>query len=352
MAWLICGRCGRHNAQGSESCVSCGTDLNEPLPQQTKEVRSTVWLICGSCGRHNAQGSESCVSCGTDLNEPLPQHTKEAQSTVWLICGRCGRHNAQGSESCVSCGTDLNEPLPQQTKEAQRTTTSNRVVWAVTIPVVLLVFGMCVAVVAPTAEPEATPSPYLAVAAPTALPTPTAEPEATPSPNLAVAAVPTAAPTPTALLAPTAAPTPAANREGLGLSLADLKRAYKRLEFEDDRLTDGRRRWMASSGSVLVEAIGDPENLEQTTLMIDTGMPPKGAEDAILYYLTVVLQDGLAAYSASASVAIWMEGAAYRFRNRSHSTHEGTREIAGFEIGFFTSAAMPTITLTIEKEGP
>ena len=319
-----------------------------------------AWLICRDCGRHNAQGSESCVACGRDLHESLPQQTKGARSTAWLICGRCGRHNAQ-SESCVACGTDLNEPLPQKAEEARKLT-RNRVVWAVTIPVILLVFGMCVAVVAPTAEPEATPTPYLAVAAapaalptptaappPTAAPTPTAEPEATPSPYVAATA-------PAALSTSTAEPTPTAAK-GLGLSIEAVKRRYSRLEFEADRLTDGRRRWMAlsSDGSVLMEAIGDPENLEQITLMIDTGMSPSAAELRILGYLTFVLQDrqGLAAASASAWVEISMEAAAHRLTlPGSDGTYEDTSRLRDFELKFSSNALMRTIALTIQKVAP
>ena len=107
MAWLICGHCGRHNAQGSESCASCGKDLHEPLHEETEGTPSTVWLICGHCDRHNAQGSESCASCGKDLHEPLHEEREGTPSTSGLVCGACGNQNAQGSSFCSSCGTKL-----------------------------------------------------------------------------------------------------------------------------------------------------------------------------------------------------------------------------------------------------
>ena len=114
MAWLICGHCGRHNTQGSESCASCGIDLSEPLHEETEETPSTVWLICAHCGRHNAQGSESCASCGKGLNEPLHGETEETPSTSGLICKDCGRDNAPDSNFCSSCGTRLELGDPAQ----------------------------------------------------------------------------------------------------------------------------------------------------------------------------------------------------------------------------------------------
>ena len=114
MAWLICGHCSRHNVPDSESCASCGTNLSEPLHEETEGTPSTVWLICGHCDRHNEQGSESCTSCGMDLNEPLHEEMEGSPSTAWLVCKDCGRQNAPDSNFCSSCGTRLELGAPAQ----------------------------------------------------------------------------------------------------------------------------------------------------------------------------------------------------------------------------------------------
>jgi len=141
------------------------------------------------------------------------------------------------------------------------------------------------------------------------------------------------------------------------VSIADVKRRYRSLDFDADRLTDGRRRWLSQSdGGFLMEAIGDPENLHQMTLMISTGMSPRGAQRIILGYLTFALQDehdGLQAASAEAWVQIMMEAATYDLTTPgSDGNYEGTTRLAGFELTFSTSAVLQTMTLIIEKGAP
>lgn len=59
----VCPKCGKEMGEDARFCSQCGTMLQEPKPQPTKEIPQI--RLCQNCGSPLGPGVRFCGKCGT-----------------------------------------------------------------------------------------------------------------------------------------------------------------------------------------------------------------------------------------------------------------------------------------------
>ena len=204
---MICGTCGKNNAEHLVFCEDCGARLAKPAPAAPNLGGGTVALrpaapeiqlnapkpgteTCGFCGAHNAAGMRFCVTCGRGLEAPKPApavapppeaNTAAAQlvqvpmgpvapiapapvvdlggrapaTEATKTCWRCKGAAPANSQFCRFCGAPLNEPAPTPSPGP---VAAPMATVPIAVPVPVPAAGLATAAPAPVAAP--TPAPH------------------------------------------------------------------------------------------------------------------------------------------------------------------------------------------------
>ena len=99
-----CPECGHVNAEGTNFCISCGTEL---INQKQAEPQTND-NACPKCGHVNAEGTNFCINCGNKLDS-VQSDVSQANGNDKKVCPKCGHENDYNYKYCKNCNLPLNE---------------------------------------------------------------------------------------------------------------------------------------------------------------------------------------------------------------------------------------------------
>ncbi len=93
-----CPNCDMEIGENIKFCTTCGTKIEEPIPDISQE--NNFEILCPNCSAHLPANTRFCIDCGTKIENLNAPHQE-------IICPKCSVENPAGTKFCTSCGTKL-----------------------------------------------------------------------------------------------------------------------------------------------------------------------------------------------------------------------------------------------------